>query len=127
MSKPKSLALILGVLIMSFLIGYLVLAWLTRPIVGLCFLIGILTLIFKNVLLGIVIIIAGVSIMIFFGGRIEKFYSNSSAIESSSQQIGSHKLMRIVADEMSRRSTMEQIVEALKREIRDTLEKTSQF
>lgn len=97
-------------------LSYLRLLWF-MPI--LCFITGIV-LMFKNIFLGIVIIIIGIVLQVVF---VKKYYSPDSLflIESSSQEIGSHKLMKIVADEMSKESSMEQIAEALKREIKSTI------
>jgi hypothetical protein len=84
-----------------------------------CFIGGII-LLFKTIIGGIVAIIVGIINMKIF---IKRYYSPEtlSAVETSSQKIGSHKLMKIVADEMSKESSMEVIVEALKKEIEDTL------
>jgi len=97
---------------------YLTLLW---PLPILCFIVGIV-LMFKNIFFGIVAIILGIALQQIF---VKKYYSpdSLSSIESSSQEIGSHKLMKIVADEMSKGSSMEQIAEALKREIQETLQK----
>ena len=93
-------------------IRYLGLIW-SLPIV--CFIGGVI-LLFKTTLGGIVVIIVGIVLMNVF---VKKYYSpgSLSLIESASQRPGSHRLMKIVADEMSKESSMEQIVEALKREI----------
>ncbi|GAI09017.1 unnamed protein product [marine sediment metagenome] len=43
--------------------------------------------------------------------------------EKAAEKLGSHKLMKIVADEMSEGASMEQIAEALKKEIKEALNK----
>lgn len=83
--------------------------------------IGIILIFTKNILFGIGIIILALLIGVFWGGKMKKYLFNSSAINSASQKTGSHKLMKIIADEMSKGSSMEMIVEALKKEIEDTL------
>jgi len=97
----------------------LFLAGFMRPIIVLCLIAGI-TLMFKNVFIGISLIIAGILTSTYFGRKVYKYLNQPATIEASSCQRGSHKLMRIVADEMSKGSTMEMIVEALKKEIKDT-------
>lgn len=92
-------------------------------IVGAIMFIAGIILLFKNILLGITVIAIALILQRFF---VKKYYSygNLSAIEESSQQTGSHKLMRIVAEEMSKGSSTEQVVEALKKEIQETLKGT---
>jgi len=78
-----------------------------------------IALLFINILLGIAVIVIALILQSFF---VKKYYSyeNLSAIKESSQWMGSNKLMRIVAEEMSKGSSTEQIVEALKKEIVET-------
>lgn len=98
---------------------------LARPIVIFCFIGGIILIFLKKFLIGISIVIIGIVIAQFFGKEMQRieqeYFSNSPAIDSASQKVGSHKLMKIVADEMSKGSSMEAIVETLKKEIEDTL------
>lgn len=96
--------------------GLLGLLWIVCAII---FIAGI-ALLFKNILLGIVVIVIALILQSLF---VKKYYSheNLSAMEESSQQMGSHKLMKIVAEEMSRGSSVEQIAEVLKKEIVEIL------
>jgi membrane protein required for beta-lactamase induction len=88
-----------------------------RPTLALFLIIGIILIFTKNILFGIGVIILGLLIGVYWGGKRKEYLLNSSAINSASQKVGSHKLMKIIADEMSKGSAMEQVVEALKREI----------
>ncbi|XOB41393.1 MAG: hypothetical protein ACKKMW_01535 [Candidatus Nealsonbacteria bacterium] len=92
-------------------------------IVGAIMFIAGIVLLFKNILLGITVIVTALILQSFF---VKKYHShrNLSAIKESSQRAGSHKLMRIVAEEMSKGSSVEQIVLAMKKEIQETLKGT---
>jgi len=94
-----------------------------KPLIILLFIIGIVLMFTRHILFGIGTIVVGILISSFFGRKIEKYLENLPSIESAFQKTGSHKLMRIVADEMSKGASMEQIAEALKKEIRETLTK----
>ncbi len=98
-----------------------------KPVVIILFIIGIVLIFTRHILFGIGVIVTGILISSFFGGKIEKYLVNSPATESASQKIGSHRLMKIVADEMSKEASMEQIAEALKKEIQETLQKNESF
>lgn len=92
-----------------------------KPVIFFLFIAGVILIFTKHILFGIIVIVAGILISSFFGGKIEKYFVNSSAIESASQRSGSHRLMQIVADEMSKGSSIEQIAKALKKEIKSVI------
>ncbi len=88
---------------------------------------GILTFT-QHILFGIGFIVVSIMLIGTFAGRKEKKYlMNVSAIEFASQKIGSHKLMRIVAEEMSKNSSIEEIAEVLKEEIEEVLKEIQKF
>ena len=89
----------------------------SKPFVIICFILGIILLFSKKILFGISAIITGIVVTQFFGWKMQRYLSNPSVTNPASQKSGSHKLMKIIADEMSKGASIEQIVEALKREI----------
>lgn len=94
----------------------LVFVWVSVPF---CFLAGVIML-FTNPLFGVAVIFLGIVMIQVFA---KVFYSvkSSRSTTSSSQQLGSHRLMKIVAKEMSRGYSTREIAGILKVEIQNTL------
>jgi len=100
-------------------------AFFGRRIIIFLLIAGIILIFTRYILFGVAVIILGLLIGVFWGGKIKKHLLGPSiinAVDSASQKIGSHKLMKIIADEMSKESSTEVIVEALKKEIEDTID-----